>query len=323
MGHVVASAAYHKGKRVADIPLDQGSLWAAKPGHFVWIGLRDPGIEEFGILQKQFNLHELALEDALVQHTRPKLETFGDALFMVLYSPIREDGRLTFVETQLFAGNGYVISARYGDSAPYSLVRQRCEARPLLLENGEDFVLYALLGFVIENYRPLIESIHAELDELDKSVLNRPMNQVEVEKIHGLRRDLLRLRRNIAPIAEICQELQQLDFPFIDKHMRPYFRDVSIHVTRLLEDLTGLREMADHTIEIGLLLESSRQSLTQRQFAAWAAILAFPTAVAGIYGMNFQNMPELTWHNGYYLVLGVIGIGCAGLFANFKRLGWL
>ena len=202
-------------------------------------------------------------------------------------------------------------------------MRQRCEARPLLLEHGEDFVLYALMSFVIENYRPLLDCIHGELEDIEEAILGRPLQQGDVERIHGLRRDLLRLRRQVAPMTEICKELQQLDFPFIDKHMRPYFRDIAIHVSRLMEDLTGLREMADHAIEIGLLLESSRQSLTQRKFAAWAAILAFPTAVAGIYGMNFQNMPELTWHYGYFGVLGIIGIGCVGLFANFKRMGWL
>ncbi len=323
MGQIVAAAAYSKGRKVADFSLDEGRQWAIRPEHFVWIGLRDPDSAELQCLQQQFNLHELAMEDAIAQHTRPKLETFGDALFMVLYSPIREDGRLKFVETQLFAGKGYVISARYGNSAPYSTVRQRCEAKPLLLEHGEDFVLYALLSFVMENYRPLLDGIHTELEELEQDVLGRPLTQTDVERIHGLRRDLLRLRRQIAPMVEICQELQQLDFPFIDKHMRPYFRDIAIHVTRLLEDLTGLREMADHAIEIGLLLESSRQSLTQRKFAAWAAILAFPTAVAGIYGMNFQHMPELTWHYGYFGVLGIIGVGCVGLFANFKRMNWL
>ncbi|WP_068828329.1 magnesium and cobalt transport protein CorA [Pseudomonas sp. BMS12] len=323
MGQVVAAAVYSKGRKVTDIRLDEGLPWATKPEHFVWIGLRDPDSSQLHTLQEQFSLHELAMEDAIAQHTRPKLETFGDALFMVLYSPIRKDGRLEFVETQLFAGKGYVISARYGDSAPYSRVRQRCEARPLLLEHGEDFVLYALLSFVIENYRPLMDCIHSELEDLEQTVLNRPLSQADVERIHGLRRDLLRLRRQIAPMVEICKELQQLDFPFIDKHMRPYFRDIAIHVNRLLEDLTGQREMADHAIEIGLLLEASRQSLTQRKFAAWAAILAFPTAVAGIYGMNFHNMPELTWHYGYFGVLGVIGLGCVGLFANFKRMGWL
>lgn len=323
MGQVVAAAAYTKGKKVADIAIEEGRQWASRPGHFVWIGLRDPDSAQLTALQQQFDLHELAMEDALAQHTRPKLETFGDALFMVLYSPIQREGRIEFVETQLFAGKGYVISARYGDSAPYSTVRQRCEARPLLLEHGEDFVLYALLSFVIENYRPLLDSAHAELEDIEQTVLNCPLEQADVERIHGLRRNLLRLRRQVAPLSEICQELQQLDFPFIDKHMRPYFRDIAIHVNRLMEDLTGLREMADHAIEIGLLLESSRQSLTQRKFAAWAAILAFPTAVAGIYGMNFQYMPELTWHYGYFGVLGFVGLGCAGLFANFKRMGWL
>src|SRR5690606_25434703 len=225
MGQVVAAAAYHKGKRVADIALDEGHSWASKPEHFVWIGLRDPGRDELSLLQRQFDLHELAMEDAIAQHTRAKLEIFGDALFMVLYSPIRgADGGLEFVETQLFAGKRYVISARYGHSAPYSTVRQRCEARPLLLEHGEDFVLYALLAFVIENYRPLLDSILGELEEIEQSVLNRPLSQAGVESIHGLRRDLLRLRRQLAPLSEICQELQQLEFPFIDKHMRPYFR---------------------------------------------------------------------------------------------------
>ncbi|BCA29553.1 magnesium and cobalt transport protein CorA [Metapseudomonas otitidis] len=323
MGHVVAAAVYSKGKRVANISLDEGLEWARKPGHFVWIGLHDPGPEELTTLQRQFGLHELALEDALQRHTRPKLETFGDALFLVLYSPVKVDGQLVFIETQLFAGNGYVISARYGESAPYSQVRQRCEARPLLLEHGEDFVLYALLAFVIENYRPLIDTYHADLEALELRVLECPLTQADVVHIQGLRRDLLRLRRYIGPLAEICQELQRLDFPFIDKNMRPYFRDIAIHVSRLLEDLTGLREMADHAIEIGLLLESSRQSVVQRKFAAWAAILAFPTAVAGIYGMNFQNMPELTWHYGYFGVLGFIATGCTALFASFKRSGWL
>ncbi|MCZ4324184.1 magnesium and cobalt transport protein CorA [Pseudomonas anguilliseptica] len=323
MGRVVAAAVYSKGKKVTNISLDEGKPWSKKPGHFVWIGLHDPCSEELTSLQQQFDLHELALEDALQRHTRPKLETFGDALFLVLYSPILVDDELTFVETQLFAGSGYIISARYGESAPYSQVRQRCEARPLLLEHGEDFVLYALLSFVIENYRPLMDNYHVELEEVEQHVLKNPLSQADVERIQGLRRDLLRLRRYIGPLAEICQELQRLDFPFIDKNMRPYFRDVAIHVNRLLEDLTALREMADHAIEIGLLLESSRQSVTQRKFAAWAAILAFPTAVAGIYGMNFQNMPELTWQYGYFAVLGVITTGCIGLYVSFKRSGWL
>lgn len=323
MAQVVAAAVYANGRKITDIALDQGAQWAAREGHVVWIGLHDPGNTELLTLQQQFNLHPLAIEDALLQHTRPKLETFGDALFMVLYSPVLQDRKLVFIETQLFAGKGYVISARYGDSPSYGAVRQRCEAQPQMLEHGEDFVLYSLLSFVIENYRPLLDSFHDRLEDIEQQVLNNPLTQGDVEDIQTMRRDLLRLRRYLAPLGEICQELQHLDFPFIDKHMRPYFRDVAIHVQRLLEDLTSQREMADHAIEIGLLLESSRQSITQRKFAAWAAILALPTAVAGIYGMNFQYMPELQWHYGYFGVWGIILAGCGGLYANFKRMKWL
>ncbi|WP_395611024.1 magnesium and cobalt transport protein CorA [Pseudomonas sp. B22129] len=323
MGRVVAAAVYSAGKKVTDITLDEGAAWAAKPDHFVWIGLEEPNAQELANLQRQFNLHELAIEDALEKHSRPKLETFGDALFIVTYSPVRENGKLEFIETHIFAGNGYIITARNGHSASYGFVRQRCEARPLLLEHGEDFVLYALLDFVTENYQPVSEAIHAEIDELERNVLCSSLSERDIQNLHGLRRDVLRLKRYVAPMVEISQELQKLSFPFIDKNMRPYFRDVQIHVTRQMEDLTTLRDIASQTIEIGVLLEASRQSVVQRKFAAWAAILAFPTAVAGIYGMNFQNMPELQWHYGYFAVLGFIAVGCTSLWASFKRSGWL
>ncbi|MCF3191877.1 magnesium and cobalt transport protein CorA [Pseudomonas bubulae] len=323
MGRVVAAAVYNAGKKVTNITLDEGIEWAKKPGHFVWIGLEQPDAQELSNLQRQFNLHELAIEDALEQHSRPKLETFGDALFIVIYSPIRHEGKLEFVETHIFAGNGYIITSRNGHSASYKAVRQRCEARPLLLEHGEDFVLYALLDFVTESYQPVSEAIHAEIEQLEQSIMGNALNEADIIHLHGLRRDVLRLRRYVAPMVEISEELQRLTFPFIDKNMRPYFRDVQIHVTRQMEDLTNLRDAATQTIEIVVLLESSRQSNVQRKFAAWAAILAFPTAVAGIYGMNFQNMPELTWHYGYFGVLGFIAVGVTTLWTSFKRSGWL
>ncbi len=318
MGRVVAAAVYSKGKKVRDITLDEGAAWAAKPEHFVWIGLEQPSAEELTSLKEQFNLHELALEDAMEVHSRPKLETFGDALFIVTYAPVRDNGKLLFIETHIFAGKGYVITSRNGHSKSYRLVRQRCEARPLLLEHGEDFVLYALLDFVTENYQPVTEAIHTELELLEQSVIGGSLRESDIQHIHALRRDLLRMRRYVAPMVEVGEELQRLSFPFIDKNMRPYFRDVEIHVKRQMEDLGNLCDIASQTIEIGLLLESSRQSIVQRKFAGWAAILAFPTAIAGIYGMNFENMPELTWHYGYFIVLGVIFGGCGALFASFR-----
>ncbi|MFS2157094.1 magnesium and cobalt transport protein CorA [Pseudomonas sp. Pseusp122] len=323
MGRVVAAAVYHAGKKVTNITLDEGAAWAAKPGHFVWIGLEQPNADELATLKRQFNLHELAIEDALEIHSRPKLESFGDGLFIVTYAPIRENGKLEFIETHIFAGKGYIITSRNGQSKSYGLVRQRCEARPLLLEHGEDFVLYALLDFVTENYQPVTEAIHCELEDLEHSVLSGSLNEADIQRIHSLRRDVLRLRRYVSPMVEVGEELQKLNFPFIDKNMRPYFRDVEIHVKRQMEDLANLRDIASQTIEIGMLLESSRQSLVQRKFAAGAAILAFPTAIAGIYGMNFQHMPELSWQYGYFIVLGVIATGCTSLFVMFRRLGWL
>ncbi|MBD1550608.1 magnesium and cobalt transport protein CorA [Pseudomonas typographi] len=323
MGRVVASAVYAAGKKVRDIPLEEGQHWASKPGHFVWIGLEEPDADTLNTLKAQFGLHELAIEDALERHSRPKLETFGDALFIVIYSPVRQQGKLQFIETHIFAGKGYVVTCRNGHSASYRQVRQSCEARPLLLEHGEDFVLYALLDFVTENFQPVTEAIHGEIELLEQRVLSRHMQEADIRRLHTLRRELLQLRHYVAPMVEISEELQRLDFPFIDKNMRPYFRDVQIHVNRQMEDLAGVRDIASQTIEIGMLLESARQSVTQRKFAAWAAILALPTAIAGIYGMNFKFMPELEWHYGYFAVLGVIGAGCAGLYGIFKRSGWL
>ncbi|NAT26726.1 hypothetical protein CVE22_01470 [Pseudomonas syringae pv. actinidiae] len=198
MGRVVAAAVYTKGKKVRDITLDEGAAWAAKPEHFVWIGLEQPSADELTSLKEQFNLHELALEDAMEVHSRPKLETFGDALFIVTYAPVRDNGKLVFIETHIFAGKGYVITSRNGHSKSYGLVRQRCEARPLLLEHGEDFVLYALLDFVTENYQPVTEAIHTELELLEQSVIGGSLRESDIQHIHALRRDLLRMRRYVA-----------------------------------------------------------------------------------------------------------------------------
>lgn len=205
MGRVVAAAVYTKGKKVRDITLDEGAAWAAKPEHFVWIGLEQPSADELTSLKEQFNLHELALEDAMEVHSRPKLETFGDALFIVTYAPVRDNGKLVFIETHIFAGKGYVITSRNGHSKSYGLVRQRCEARPLLLEHGEDFVLYALLDFVTENYQPVTEAIHTELELLEQSVIGGSLRESDIQHIHALRRDLLRMRRYVAPMVEVAK----------------------------------------------------------------------------------------------------------------------
>jgi magnesium transporter len=323
LGRVVAAVAYENGRRVAEVGLAEGKSWAEKPGHFVWIGIHEPEEAELRGLALQFGLHPLAVEDALNAHQRPKLETYGDALFVVLRTAHRVKDETEFGETHIFIGTGYVISVRHGPSSSYSKVRERAECNPALLRHGEDFVLYSILDFVVDNYSPVVEAIEAEVNAMERRVLNEPLTSEDIERIHALRRELMVIRRTVTPTAEVCKQLEHTESACIDPVIHPYFRDVADHVRRVSDHIDALREIVTHTFEAGLLLESSRQNQVQRKFAAWAAILACPTAIAGIYGMNFDNMPELRLPYGYYMVLGIIVALCGFLYWRFKRWGWL
>ena len=322
--NILASAAYASGRKVADVNVGEADRWSAKPGHFVWIDLTQLSIEQIDSLKTQFGLHDIAIAAARGGgQSRPKLETFGDALLITLHEPRRQAGGTGFDETQVFAGKGYVITLRHGPSAPYREVRARCEAKPLLLENGEDFVLHAILESVLESFEPEFRRFEEEIAALEQRILRRDLHLADFEGIYELRDGLRRTHAAITSMAEICGKLDRLDFPFIDDKMRPYFRDLEAHVSHQLAGLTGYSERASQALELGFLLEASRQNVVQRRFAAWAAILGFPTAIAGIYGMNFQDMPELSWRYGYFVVLAVILGGCATLYSIFRRTGWL
>ncbi len=329
MGEVIAAAAYSAGRKIQDIPMEESGAWATKPGHFVWVGIHEPDEAELRQLQKQFGLHELAVEDALKAHQRPKLEQYGDTAFLVLRTAFCLDGHIALGETEIFVGRGYIISVRHGASASYAQVRQRAEAAPSRLANGEDYVLYALVDFIVDNYLIVVEKLAAEVEALEEHVLE-PLDEARVARIYELRRELQKLRLVAAPAVEVCRRLEHADLPGISADFRPYFRDVVDHVNRTLEQIDALREMLGFAFEAGLLMESSRQSLESarqsvvgRRLAGWAAILAVPTAIAGIYGMNFEYMPELTWRYGYFLTLGVIAAACSYLFLRFRRAGWI
>jgi magnesium transporter len=322
MGRVIAAAAYNAGRRIADIPVEDSGQWAAQPGHFVWIGIEAPSEPDLRQLQAQFGLHELALEDALNAHQRPKLETYGETTFLVLRTAFLVDGHIALGETEIFVGRGYVISVRHGASASYARVRQCAEAAPKQLAHGEDYVLYALVDFIVDNYLVVVEKLAAEVQALEEHVLE-PLDEARVARIYELRRELQKLRLVAAPAVEVCRRLEHADLPGIDAKFRPYFRDVVDHVNRTLEQIDALREMLGFAFEAGLLMESSRQSVVGRRFAGWAAILAVPTAIAGIYGMNFEYMPELKWHYGYFLTLGMVAAVCGYLFVRFRRAGWI
>ncbi len=320
---VVASAAYHDGRRVAEVPITEAGSWAAREGHFVWIGLHEPDEAVLMELKRQFGLHELAVEDALHAHQRPKLEVYGESLFMVLRTARLEDEALVLGETHVFAGQGYVVTVRHGASTTYSPVRARCESAPKLLKHGEDFVVYAVMDYVVDCYFPVLDQMTGTADELEARLMLRPPSIAEIERIHQLRRDLERLRRAASPLLDVCSRLERFDLPMIDADIRPYYRDVQDHVIRVNEHIGSLRELLSFAFETSMILSAARQNDVTRKLAAWAAILAVPTAIAGLYGMNFEHMPELHWRFGYPAVLGVIALVCGVLFARFKRTGWL
>ena len=322
MGRVVAAAAYGGGKKVADIDVTESGAWAARPDHFVRIGIEASDEVDLRQLQTQFDLHELAIEDALKAHQRPKLEAYGETTFVVLRTAFLIDGHIALGETEIFVGQGYIITVRHGASASYGPVRQRAEAAPKRLANGEDYVLYALIDFIVDNYLTVIEKLTSEVEALEDDIL-APLDEKRIARIHELRRELQRMRLVVAPTAEVCRRLEHTDLPGIDPSFRPYYRDIVDHVTRVLEQIDTLREMLSFAFEASLLMEASRQSEVTRKLAGWAAILAVPTAVAGIYGMNFEHMPELSWRYGYLMVLGLITLVCAVLFVRFRRAGWI
>ena len=263
------------------------------PRHVVWIGLHEPSAELLDQVQAQFNLHPLAIEDAGKAHQRPKLEQYEAGLFIVARTAQLVNGRVAFGETHLFVGKGYLVSVRHGASVSYAAVRKRCEACPTTLSHGADYILYAVLDFIVDNYKPVLETIHGEVEAIEDRVLSAELVQEEVERLYLLRRDLLRLRNAVVPLVEVCRKLEHIEVIAIDPAMRPLFRDVTDHIRRVQEEIDALREVLAFAFEASQLMGQARQTKVTRKLAAWAAILAVPTAIAGIYGMNFKYIPEI------------------------------
>ena len=320
---VVAANVYAGGRRVADISIDEAGEWARRPGHVVWIGLFEPSDQVLLRLQRQFNLHALAIEDASKAHQQPKIEQYGEALFIVARTAQMVEGRIAFGETHLFAGRGYVLTVRHGASTSYAAVRQRCESCPTVLSHGEDYIVYSILDFIVDNHMPVIEAVSSQVEAIEDRVLATTLSQSDVEHLYKLRRDLQRLRSGVAPLVEVCGRLEHAEVLPIDPAMQPHFRDVTDHIRRVAEEIDSLREVLAFAFEASLMTGQAQQTKITRRLAAWAAILAVPTAVAGIYGMNFDFMPELKWKYGYFLVLGIIGTICGTLYMRFRRNGWV
>lgn len=320
---LVAATVYAGGRKVANVAIEEARQWIERPGYVVWVGLVEPSAELLRRVQAQFGLHDLAIEDAGKAHQRPKLEQYGDALFVVARTAQMVQNRIAFGETHLFVGRGYVVTVRHGASRSYGLVRQQCEACPITLKHGEDYILYAVLDFIVDNYRPVLDSIRDEVETIEDQVLAGALAQSQVERLYHLRRDLMRLRNAVTPLVDVCRRLEHAEALPIDPEMQPLFRDVTDHVHRIEEDTDSMREVLAFAFEASLMLGQAQQTETTRRLAAWAAILAVPTAIAGIYGMNFEHMPELKWRYGYLGVLLFILAVCGTLFWRFRRNRWL
>jgi magnesium transporter len=322
-GMVVNCAAYTDGRRVADIPVADIREVLRLPDRFVWVGLHEPSATLLAQVQEEFGLHDLAVEDALRAHQRPKLEEYGDGLFLVLRTAQLVDGSIRFGETHVFAGPRYVVSVRHGASLSYAGVRARCESTPALLRKGPGFVLYALMDFVVDNYFPIVDALEDDLERLEEEIFHEVYDRRTTQRIYAFKRDLVGLKRAVAPLMEVCNRLVRFDSTLVPDDARVYFRDVYDHVVRINETVDTMRELLTTALEANLSLVSVAQNEVTKKLAAWAAILGVPTAIAGIYGMNFEVMPELHWRYGYAAVWAVLIATCTGLYVRFKRVGWL
>jgi magnesium transporter len=322
MSTVINCVEYEAGKRRADIDLANAGP-CETDGNFIWVGLHEPDMELLRTVQQRFGLHDLAIEDALLAHQRPKLEIYGDSIFMALRTAQLLDKKIHFGETHIFAGRGYVVTVRHGSTTAYREVRARCEGVPGMLAKGESFVVYSIIDFIVDNYFPVLHDMEQEADELEAEVFAHRSDPTDVERIYELRHELLLLRRAVQPLQEVCNRIMRFDVPLIDHAMNDYFRDIQDHVIRVVEGIDNLRDLLNAALEANLLLVSLAQNQVTKKLTGWAAILSIPLAIASVYGMNFKNMPELEQPLGYPAVMLVIFGLCGFLYYRFRRAGWL
>ena len=233
------------------------------------------------------------------------------------------DGTIEFGETHVFVGPRYVVTVRHGPSLSYAEVRARCESAPRMLRRGPGFVLYAIMDFVVDHYFPIVDALEDQLERLEDDMFRGTFSRTTTERIYDMKRDLVALKRAVSPLVEVCNRLVRFDVALIPEDTRVYFRDVYDHVIRINETIDNLRELLTTALEANLSLIAVRQNEVMKKLAAWAAILAVPTLIAGIYGMNFESMPELHWRFGYLAAVAGMAGGCAALYAWFRRAGWL
>ena len=323
MTMIINSVAYKDGERLGDITVDDISEVIKQPDTFVWLGLYEPDDAMLLKIQEEFHLHELSIEDTRNAHQRPKIETYGDSLFIVLKTAQLEGSKVVYGETHLFVGANFLVSVRHGSSSSYAPVRDRCERAAKMLAKGPGFGLYALMDFVVDNYQPIVAQFESDFEAIETDIFKNKSDNLVIERLYDLKRQLLELRNAALPVADISNELVRLHEDLIPKELRAYFRDIQDHVSRLVSILDSMREMLTTAMGVNLALVANSQNEVVKRLAGWGAILAIPTVVYSQYGMNFKWMPELQWQFGYPLAVAVTITGCALVFRRLRRAGWV
>lgn len=317
---IVDCAVYQAGER-SDVSLDHAKEARLRDGAFVWIGLYEPSREELEAVASEFELHELAVEDAIKAYQRPKLERYGDVTFLVVKTArYVEPDEIEFGEILLFIGDTFVVSVRHGEFHLHD-VRLKMEHRPDLLSSGPMAVVYAILDSVVDAYAPVMDALDRDIEEVEQEVFAGDRRN-PAQRIYELKREAIDFARAVTPLVEPLERMCTGTTRVPDE-LGTYFRDVVDHLIRLSQHIEASRELLTNVLQANLAQVGVRQNEDMRKISAWVAILATPTAIAGIYGMNFDHMPELRWELGYPGVLTLMALICFALWRYFKRVGWL
>jgi len=319
---LINCAAYENGRKTADIPLHQIRAHLDSPASFVWVALKDPDDAELQAVEDEFGLHELAIEDARHGHQRPKLEEYGSSLFVVLHTVERGSDERAQGEVAIFVGPGYIVSVRRNTETGFADVRRRCEQEPELLRHGPAYVLYALMDAVVDRYFPILDDLAEEAEAIEELIFGGQNTRAQIEALYGLKRKLVLLDRATGPLLEVTGKLHGGRVPPICSGLHDYFRDVYDHVLRMKQSIDNLRDMATTVMSVNLSLITIQENEVTKRLAAYAALVAVPTMIAGVYGMNFRNMPELSWAWGYPAALGSMAVIDGYLIYRFRKAGW-
>ena len=320
---LINCAAYQNGKKLADIPINQIHLFVSRPDCFVWVALKDPEAAELELMQAEFGLHDLAVEDAHKGHQRPKIEEYGQSLFVVLHMVENGSDELSVGEVCIFVGSNYVLSVRQRAKQGLVEVRKRCEEEPELLRHGPAYVLYALMDAVVDRYFPVLDAISTELERVEERIFATQTERASIEALYCIKQKLMTLKHATEPLLEAVGRLHGGRVPQLFQGLQDYFRDISDHLVRLNQSIDSLRDMVTTAVSVSLSLITLQENEVTKRLAAYGALVAVPTLIAGIYGMNFEHMPEIQWQHGYPVSLIAMALIDGYLFYRFRKAKWL